>query len=110
MNDDDFIRQRLHELRDNDAAHAPTLQCVLRAGAPVPSIAWWRLAAAAAAVALAFALWPRREGPLLPEPSPAALADLAAAVEPVPSDALLAATDYDDPARLSREITEMLRR
>jgi len=110
MNHDDIIRQRLRELRELDASRAPSFQRVLRGRVPgsphrIPRLAW-ASAIAVSFIALAMFWWPSERA--LPEPSPAAIEALEAAVDPVPSDALLAGAGLEDSRALEREIDAML--
>lgn len=121
--DDEFLRQRLSELREQDESRAPSFDRVLRGrggnartGPARPS---WRLAmgpvAAAAGVCVGVGVivttlqWRAAQGGLL-EPSGAAVAALEAAVEPIPSDGLLAGVDGDEIAALLWEIEVLLSR
>ncbi len=83
----------------------------MRESAKQSWLQWRPLAAAAAVAACVIMAATFRKGaePSLPEPSPAAIADLEAAMEPAPSDALLATADASDAAALAREISHLLK-
>ena len=110
MNYDDFIRERMREMRDLDARRAPSFQRLLGGRVPaaprrIPRLAW-ASATAVSLIAVAVVWWPSEMA--LPEPSPEAIEALEAAVDPVPSDALLAGAGLEDSRALEREINALL--
>jgi hypothetical protein len=112
MNDDSDLQKRLHDLREDDAASAPSFSEMLRRSVTLPRPRWprpaWLGAAAAAVAAAAVLWWPRPSRETLPEVSPDALANLESIEWTTPTDALLAGTNAPSVPALSREIEQLL--
>ncbi len=112
MNDEPNLQKRLHELRDQEAAFAPSFEQVLRGPVTARHPLWPRLtwlgAAAAMIIGAAMIFWPRSPRDELPEVSPEALANLESVEWTAPTDALLAGTNARSVPALSREIEQLL--